>query len=278
MAGPSLARDFGHTPGAVTRLESLSIVLPCRDEERNIGPVVEEALAAVVRHARLGEVVLVDDGSSDGSVHAARAAVRRAAGPEAAVPLRVVRHGQGRGYGAALRSGFGHARSRWILYADADRQFDLREASRLVALVPEHDVVCGYRSRRADGIRRLLLGRAWSGLVNGVLGTGLRDVNCGLKLLPRALFERIDLESRGALVDAELIAKARRLGFRVAEVAVTHRPRPHGRATGTRPAVIARALGELWRARSLSLYPAKPLAKPLAKAGGALPGSARARA
>ncbi|MEM1418740.1 MAG: glycosyltransferase family 2 protein [Myxococcota bacterium] len=232
------------------RIESLSIVLPCRDEERNVGPVVRDALRMADVLAERAEVVVVDDGSRDGTVRVAEEAAQRS---EARVPLRVVRHARGRGYGAALRSGFEAARGHWVLYADADRQFELADAARLVALLPEHDLVCGYRRPRADGLGRELLGRAWSALVDHVLGTGLRDVNCGLKLFPRALFERIEVESAGALVDAEIVAKARALGYRIGEVPVRHRPRPEGRASGARPEVIVRALYELWRARDLGV-------------------------
>jgi len=223
-------------PPTPERVRPLSIVLLFYDEEEVAADVVREALAV---GSSLGpfELVLVDDGSRDGTPAILDSF--------ASGTVRVVRHETNRGYGAALRSGLRAARMPWVFYTDGDGQFDLRELPSFLRSLDRADVVIGYRERRADPFVRRALGRAWSALTDAALGTGARDVNCAYKVFPRSLLRRMTLESDGALIDAELLASVRRAGATIAEVPVQHRPRGSGHPTGAKPAVIARALGEL---------------------------------
>jgi glycosyltransferase involved in cell wall biosynthesis len=185
------------------------------------------------------EVVVVDDGSTDGTAERLRRLKLR--WPE----LRIVRHPHNRGYGAALRTGFAAARGEWVFYTDGDGQFDLSELPRLLALLHSYDVATGYRADRRDGRFRRIGGRVWTRLVDVVLGIEVRDVNCAFKVYPRWLFRQVELRSDGALIDAEMLSQARALGLSIGEMAVTHRPRRSGQPTGGRPTVALRALVEL---------------------------------
>jgi glycosyltransferase involved in cell wall biosynthesis len=218
---------------------SLSIVLPCLNEAQAIDRVVRSAVEVGRAIAMPFEVLVVDDGSTDDTARVVEAAAAEL--PE----VRCLRHGTNLGYGAALRTGFEHARGELVFYTDGDGQFDLRELPALLALVGPYDVVTGYRRMRRDGPLRLLYGAAWTALTDVLLGTGVRDVNCAFKVFPRSLVERADLRSTGALIGAELLSEARRLGLRVGEIGVTHFPRRSGRPTGAYPAVIGRAFREL---------------------------------
>jgi glycosyltransferase involved in cell wall biosynthesis len=222
-------------------LPSLSIVLPCRNEAPNVERAIREAMEAARAVAERFEVVVVDDGSRDGTFDVARTVQQSAA------EVRLVRNDRGRGYGGALKRGFREARMEWVFYTDADGQFEMAQIADLVPALERHDLVTGYRAPRRDPALRLLSGRAWTALTNALLGASVRDVNCAFKLLPRSLIDRVALVSDGAAFSAELLSKARRLGYRIGEVPVRHRPRRAGRQSGASPRVVLGAVRELAR-------------------------------
>jgi glycosyltransferase involved in cell wall biosynthesis len=191
------------------------------------------------------EIVVVDDGSTDDTPQLVER-LRAEGGPSWQY-----RWQANRGYGAALASGFDAATRELIFFTDGDEQFDVRELARfLEAMDPATHLVIGYRARRADPPVRLVNAWGWKLLVNGLFGYVARDVDCAFKLFRRRVWRSVTVHARGATFSAEFLVKARRLGFRVKELPVSHLPRRAGSATGARPAVIARAfveLFQLWR-------------------------------
>jgi len=221
------------------QLTSLSIVLPCFNEEENVAAAVEEATAAAKLVAQAHEVIVVDDGSTDATLDAAL--------EQAALDPRVhvVLHEQNRGYGAALRSGIALAHMDWVFLTDADLQFDLTDLRLFLPIASEHDLLMGYRLNRQDPLHRRINARAWNWLVRRAFGVDVGDVDCAFKLIRSDLLQQIELTSDGAMVSPELVLKAQRLGARIAELGVRHRPRRAGRSSGANPRVIARAFHEL---------------------------------
>ena len=240
---PQLARAVRPLrPAGPAEPLSLSAVLPAYNEEACIVAAVRE-LAAVLRALVDDfEIVVVDDGSRDATGRLLAALSAR----EPALHLRVVTHQRNQGYGAALASGFDAARKQLLFYTDADRQFDVRELADFLADLDEStDLVIGWRCPRVDPPLRTVNAWGWRLLVHALFGYTARDIDCAFKLFRRAVWERLTVRSRGAAFSAEFLIKARRAGFRVKERPVRHLPRTAGRATGARPAVIARALAEL---------------------------------
>ena len=219
-------------------VHGLSIVLPAHDEEQTLADVVRAALLVGDACSNVCEVLIVDDGSRDGT--AELAAQLASDDPR----VRVVTHPTNQGYGAALRSGFMQAQHEWIFYTDSDGQFDLNDLPKLLALLGRYDVVTGYRAERRDGRLRAAFGSTFTAAVNGLLGVHVRDVNCAFKVYPRSLFEGLQLNTTGALIDAEMLSAARLSGLRIGELPVTHRPRVAGLQSGARLDVIARAVVE----------------------------------
>jgi len=189
------------------------------------------------------ELIVVDDGSSDGTfgIAAAAAAWQR--------EVRVISHERNLGYGAAVRSGIEAARMPWIFLTDSDLQFDLRELTGFVPLAAHADVVMGRRARRADGLYRRASADAWNLLVRALFRLPVRDVDCAFKLIRRELLESIELDAGGAMISTELLVKLSHSGATVVERDVTHRPRPAGEQSGGNLRVVARAFAELVRMR-----------------------------
>lgn len=232
---------FAAMDGSAPARPRLSVVLPARDEEENVGAVIENVRRRVVGLVSAFEVIVVDDGSEDGT--AARVRALAATDPG----VRLVSHPRGRGYGAALRSGFAAARYEWIFFSDADGQFPLGELPTALAALRTHDAVIGCRHRRADPLARRLLGRLWSLLARRATGVAARDVNCAFKLFPRSAIARADLRSDGAAISTEILLALSEAGLRIAEIGVAHEPRRAGSQTGARAGVALRAATELLR-------------------------------
>ncbi len=223
---------------AVSVLE-ISGVLPAFNEEANLERSVLGLDRALDRYAPTHEIIVVDDGSRDGTADV----LRRLQQTRSCV--RVVSHERNQGYGAALRSGFAAARYGWIFVMDADNQFDPSELALLVPRAGGADLVAGYRTVRRDPWVRRLNAWAFFTLARALFGYLARDVNCAFKLIRRELLMSLPLRSTGALISTELLARARRGGARVVEVPVQHFPRTAGRQTGASPRVVLRAFREL---------------------------------
>jgi glycosyl transferase family 2 len=235
------SRQSGRSVLPEGTLAGLSIVLPCFNEVGNLAETVERAIAASTRVSRRHELIIVDDGSRDGTgdLAAELAEVHRS--------VRLVLHVTNRGYGAAVRTGIRAARMPYVLITDADLQFDLDELESFVPELEHADVVVGYRLRRNDPPFRRGAAAAWNALVCSLYSMQLRDVDCAFKLFPRDLIQGLDLGATGAMFSTELLVKTLGAGASIAELGVHHYPRRSGKPSGGSPRVVARAFRELLR-------------------------------
>lgn len=230
----------------MTRLPELSLFFPLYNEEANTEALVGEALAELPALAERFEIILVDDGSRDQTP----AITDRLATAHPDL-VRVIHHRPNRGYGGALRSGFGAARYAWTAFLDGDRQFRVRDLARLIERSRESDLVVGYRIRRADPPLRLLYARLYR-LANRIFwGLRVRDVDCAAKLVRTERLAGVRVGSDSAFFSAELLIRLSWSGLHPLEVGVPHHPRTAGSPTGARPRVVLRAAGDFWRLRLL---------------------------
>lgn len=221
------------------RLGGVSAFVLVYDERDSFVGTVEKLHAVLTEAAERFEIVVVDDGSRDGSGALADALAARLPG------VRAVHHPENRGYGAAVRTGLAECRHEWIFLLDGDGQFDPAELKDLIPLAAGADLVIGWRIARADGLHRMITGWCWNMAVRLALGVRARDVNCAFKLMRASAMKGLALTSRGALISAELLREAGRRGARIVEAPVHHYPRRHGEPSGASPAVVAVALREL---------------------------------
>jgi len=226
-------------------MPSLSVVLPAHNEEANVAGVVAEVFDVVQEWGIDAEVILVNDGSTDGTGAIARTLAQRFRN------FRLVEHFPSRHYGGALKAGFAAATKEVVVFCAADRQFVFREVHRLWDRFTETqaDIVSGYRADRHDAPIRKLNAFGWSMATRALFGYLCRDINCGFKLIRREVLEQVEVVADGAVIDLELLAGAKARGYRIAEVEVSHLPRTAGAATGARFSVILRAFGELFSLR-----------------------------
>lgn len=226
-------------PGKLTTY-SLSVILPAYNEEANIAETVRSVVDVLTQWGLDFELLVINDGSKDrtGEILAELSAKD--------LRIRPVTHQVNRGYGAALVTGFESARMDLAFFMDSDGQFDINELAQFFPLIERYDAVLGYRIDRKDATMRLINAWGWKQLVRLFLGVRVRDVDCAFKLFHTDFFVTHRLESRGAMINAEILYKLHRDAYRVTEIGVHHLERRAGKATGAKLRVILRAFKELF--------------------------------
>ena len=221
---------------------TLSFVYPIYNEIENLPRLLPETQRIAAGLVQDYEIVLVDDGSTDGSA----ALIDRLA---ADFPyVRALHHTRNRGLGAAVVTGLTHAAKDVVLYMDSDFPVGVEEARAAIhQLTPDCDLLIGYRLGRAEGPRREIMSWTYNRLIRWSFGLHVRDVNFAFKLIRRSLLRRVRLSSEGSFIDAELLLEAHRLGARIREVGIQYHPRVAGVSTAASSSVVVRILGEMWR-------------------------------
>jgi glycosyltransferase involved in cell wall biosynthesis len=227
--------------------KKLSVFFPMWNEEDNIQRTVDaarDACDALVADGQVEdfELVLVDDASTDAT--GLLADELAAADPR----VRVVHHERNRKLGGSIKTGFATATGDLILYTDADLPFDLRELGRACRVLHTYgaDIVSAYRlDRTGEGYVRSVYSTLYNVLVRVMFGVKVRDVNFAGKLVRRRVFDHVRLASEGSFIDAELIVRASKLGYKVVQIGVDYFPRTRGDSTLAAPRVILTILREL---------------------------------
>jgi len=226
----------------------LTFFFPAFNEEENVAETVRRALDEI--GPLVGgsiDVLIVDDGSTDRTPELADALA-------ADDPRVRVHHQANRGYGGALRAGFENARGELVGFSDGDLQFDLREMSRLLERLDEPgrkpvDAVIGWRIKRRDPPHRIFIAKTYNAIVSVLFGLRVRDIDCAMKLFRREVFDGLRLDTDSPFLSAELLIKLRARGERMAQVGVTHYPRPAGTNTGASFRKILRTFRDIFRLR-----------------------------
>lgn len=212
------------------------------NEEEGIEHALRMLTDALVEHASDHEIVVVDDASTDRSAAIVRDMART--DPR----IRLLQHRARSKLGATLRTGFAQARMELVLYMDADIPFDPHEIGRAFRAMELTgvDMIAAYRhDRTAEGLRRAIFSWGYNALIGLLFGWPHRDINFSFKLMKREVLEAVELRSEGSLIDAELLVKARNLGFKIHQIGMDYFPRTRGQSTLSGFDVILKILREL---------------------------------
>jgi glycosyltransferase involved in cell wall biosynthesis len=203
----------------------LSVFFPAYNDSGTIASMVIRTVKAASELTPDFEIIIVDDGSADGTADIADELARTY--PQ----VRAVHHPINRDYGAALQTGFRSATKELIFYTDGDAQYDPTELVDLwQRMAVGVDLVNGYKISRADPLHRIVIGRIYHYIVSILFGLKLRDVDCDFRLLRRTIFDRINLEKTSGIICVEMMKKIQDGGFRIVEVPVHHFHRAFGKS------------------------------------------------
>jgi len=203
----------------------LSIFFPAYNDSGTIASLVITALRTARTLTPDHEVIVVNDGSKDGTADIL---------DELALlypQVRVVHHESNRGYGGALRTGFATATRDLVFYTDGDAQYDPAEMAALWRRFDDTvDLVNGYKISRSDPLHRVVIGRVYHHTVKLLFGLTVRDVDCDFRMMRRSIFEKVRLEKNSGVICLEMMKKITDAGFRIAEVPVHHYHRAYGKS------------------------------------------------
>jgi glycosyltransferase involved in cell wall biosynthesis len=204
----------------------VSVVMPCLNEANGVGVCVEKAWSAITRMQIEGEIIVVDNGSTDGSPE-----IALAAGQRSGARLRVV-HERRRGYGAAYLRGFSEAQGDFIVMGDSDDTYPFEELDRFVApLQNGFDMVMGNRfgARMEAGAmpwsHRYIGNPILSGMLRILFDTTVRDSHCGMRSFTRQAYERMSLRTQGMELASEIVVNALRERLKIDQIPIVYRKR-----------------------------------------------------
>jgi len=227
-------------------ISELSVFFPAYNEEENLESTVKKAQKVLQKIAKKWEIIIINDGSKDNTAQVADKLAKHK-------NVSVIHHSPNRGYGGAFKSGLYGSRYNWIAFTDSDGQFDFSEIVNFIKKRDESnaDVVVGYYKKRQVKKSIILTSKMWEWLVYFLFGLHVRDIDCGFKLISKEVVDSIPrLQSeRGAFISSEFLIKAKKQGFKIVEIPVTHYPRVGGAPTGRNLDVIVQSFLDLFKLR-----------------------------
>lgn len=204
----------------------ISIFFPAYNEEENIIPLIKKATKVLQTHANQYEIiVIVYEGSTDNTIPI----VNELAKSNSHIRL-VIQPKDKKGVGHAILMGFQEAKYQNIFYTDSDNQFDLNEIENFLPCISEYDIIAGYRKKRKDPLPRLFTSKVYNLLVKILFRVKEKDVDCAFRYVNKKIFEKVKLICKLGLGTTEILVKARKYGYKIKQIPVTHYPRLAGKS------------------------------------------------
>jgi len=219
---------------------SVTLFYPMYNEVDSIRPMTEKALKVMRQAAEDFEILIIDDGSRDGSSQRADELA------QADSHIRVIHHDGNQGYGQALRTGFASATKDVVIYTDADEPVDLWKIPEALSHLQDYDIVIGYRLNRWDGLRRMIFSKIYNTLVRVLFGVHVRDINFSFKLIRGSDLQKFHLGAGSAFIDGEFLSEAARYHLRIFEMPIQYLPRKFGESKFNNLRAATYTLEEIW--------------------------------
>ena len=220
--------------------QSLSVIIPAYNEEENVERILLQAAKFLEKGCKDFEILLINDGGSGRTLERARAVAKKH--PK----IKVFSNPGNLGFGMTERRGLELASMDLITLIPADNQFHVEDLQKYFELIDGSDIVVGWRNKRKDALMRKVIAKGYT-LVIALFfwTTWFGDIDW-VKMYRRDIFKRITISSTTAFVDAEILIKAERLGYKIKEVGVEHYPRKFGKQSGGNFKVLARAISNVF--------------------------------
>lgn len=201
-------------------MSSLSVIVPVYNEVNTLKKVLDDILSTIGQLDIFYEVIVVNDGSSDGSENVNVDFVDND-------KIYFLNHKMNRGYGKAIESGIQHAQNEWIVIIPSDDQFIVSELEKMWIQRKSGNIICGARKNRKDSFQRKVISKMYNLTTNVILGFSVVDIGW-IKLYEKEFIQQIKLETHGFIIDTEIMLKASKKDYGMINVYVEHRERIHG--------------------------------------------------
>lgn len=206
-------------------IKNISVIFPCYNEEQNILKQISTANAVLDKITDDYEIIVVNDGSTDGT----KALLEKITSENA--KIKVISHKTTLFYGETLKTGFKYATKDLVFYTSMDNQYDVGQISDFLQYINSNDVVIGYRAKRKDPLYRIFIARTYNLLIRILYSLKVKDIDCAFKLFRKDVLSNLQIKSHYSFIDAEILLKAKKAGYSIKELEVTHYPRIFGSST-----------------------------------------------
>jgi len=221
------------------KLSSVSFFCPAYNDEENLPILIPQVNSFLSDIAEAYELLIIEDGSPDKTGEVADQLAREYEN------VRVIHHPKNQGYGATLRDGFINAKYNFIIYTDGDNQYDIYELKPYLAMLAESDVLAGYAIKKAVSSFRKFQSFIFNLLVRILFFVNFKDIDCALKVFKKEVLRSMRIQSTSSFIDAEMLIKAQKAGYKISQFPVHHFPRKHGIASGAKLHVIANTISDM---------------------------------
>ena len=220
----------------------ISYVIPMYNEKEAITHTVRELTRIALGLSRDFEIIISDDASTDGSGEVAEELARN--DPR----IKVVRLEKNTKFGGALRAGIEQAQKDIIVYTDSDLPVTEKNIKEALAILISCDIVTACSTvKKGETFTRVIMSRVYNFLIDFLFGTKIKDINSGLKLFKREIFEGMSLASNSPFVDVEIFVKAKRKNAVIKQYPIVFRNRERGESYISKPAVVLRTILDMLR-------------------------------
>ncbi len=226
-------------------LSSVSFFCPAYNDEKNLPDLIPVVVNFLTKYSKKFEIIIIEDGSPDKTDIVADELAKKFPN------IRVVHHVKNMGYTATLKEGFETAKYDYVMYTDGDNQYDVFDAAPYLSLLDHADVIAGYAIKKAVSPYRKFQSGIYNFLITVLFFVRYKDVNCSLKIFKKHVLQHITIKSSpyGAFIDGELVLKAKKQGYTIAQFPVTHYERKRGIASRAKPLLISSAFTDMLKLR-----------------------------